>query len=261
MKISAKSLFSGEDAYLSELLRVTGLMKVFKLHLLGGREVTACRDIEFTLYPGEVLGIQGPSGTGKSTILKCLYRTCLATAGQAWYRSLEGSVDLLHAPVQTILALRRLEIGYVSQFLRVVPRVSALQVVAEGLLRQGWTQSQALREAARLLDHLKIPADLWEASPCTFSGGEQQRVNIARAVAGWPRLLLMDEPTASLDQESKRPVQGLILELKRRGTSIVVVSHDRQTFNQITDRVLRLNQGSKTCVTGGTKHVAAVADH
>jgi len=245
---------------LVELLRVTGLTKVFTLHLLGGRTVTACRDIEFALRAGEILGIQGSSGAGKSTILKCIYRTYVATAGQAWYLSLDDSVDLLTAPVQTILALRRFEIGYVSQFLRVVPRVSALQVVAEGLLHNGWTQSLALQEAARLLEHLRIPCDLWEASPCTFSGGEQQRVNIARAVAQRPRLLLMDEPTASLDQESKRLVQELILELKRQGSSIVVVSHDWQTFNQITDRVLRLDQGSKACVIGGTKHVEAAAD-
>ncbi len=246
---------------MGELLRVTGLTKVFKLHLLGGREVVACRDIEFVLRPGEILGIQGPSGAGKSTILKCLYRTCLATAGQAWHRSPDGSVDLLQAPAQTILALRRSEIGYVSQFLRVVPRVSALQVVAEGFLCKGWRESRAPQEAARLLEHLKIPADLWEASPCTFSGGEQQRVNVARASAGWPRLLLMDEPTASLDQESKRTVQELILELKRRGTSIVVVSHDRHTFNQITDRVLHLNRGAEVRAGRGREYAKAAADH
>lgn len=246
---------------MNELLRVNGLTKVFKLHLLGGRLMTACREIGFTLLTGEILGIQGPSGAGKSTVLRCLYRTYLASGGSAIYHSLNGTVDLFRATEQSILALRRREIGYVSQFLRVVPRISALQVVAEGLLFRGYQLSESLAEAARLLTHLRIPADLWEASPCTFSGGEQQRVNVARAVATRPRLLLMDEPTASLDQDSKRQVQDLILELKQQGVGVIIVSHDWETFQRITDRVLYLHGGMHTPYEGGTDIAARTAHH
>lgn len=226
---------------MAEILKVSGLTKIFKLHLLGGKEVIGCKGISFGLRAGEVLGIQGPSGAGKSTVLKCIYRTYIATAGQALYHSSSGTVDLLWAPENDILTLRRQEIGYVSQFLRVVPRVSALHVVAEGLLLQGWEESRALKVAARLLEYLDIPKDLWEASPATFSGGQQQRINVARAVVTRPRLLLLDEPTASLDEQSKWRVNDLILDLKRSGTAILMVSHDRESLEQVADRILFLN--------------------
>lgn len=236
---------------MTEILKVSGLTKIFKLHLLGGKEVVGCKGISFGLRAGEVLGIQGPSGAGKSTVLKCIYRTYMATAGQALYQSSSGTVDLLWAPENDILTLRRQEIGYVSQFLRVVPRVSALHVVAEGLLLQGWEESRALKVAARLLEYLGIPKDLWEASPVTFSGGQQQRINVARAVVTRPRLLLLDEPTASLDEQSKRRVNDLILDLKRSGTAILMVSHDRESLEQVADRILFLDHVRENQRGGG----------
>jgi len=225
---------------MSVLLTVKGLTKVFKLHLLGGKEVTACREVSFSVHRGELLGIKGPSGAGKSTILKCIYRTYLPSKGEALYYSKREVVDLFCLPEEDIISLRRGEIGYVSQFLRVVPRISAQQVVAEELLLQGWKGDHALEEARRLLAYLQIPKDLWEASPNTFSGGEQQRINIARAVARRPRLLLMDEPTASLDPQSKLQVRKLILELQYEGTSVIYVSHDLETLQQMADYILHL---------------------
>ncbi len=237
---------------MGKLLLVDNLSKVFKLHLLGGREVVACRNISFGVNEGEALGIKGPSGAGKTTILKCLYRTYLPSSGTAVYASLKGEVDLLNAPEQSILELRRQEIGYVAQFLRVIPRVSALQIVAEELLLKGWDCNRALAEARRLFTHLRLPRELWDASPYTFSGGEQQRVNVARAAAKQPRLLLLDEPTASLDLESKERVRELMLWLKNAGTALVVVSHDQEILQQVADRIIFLDypaqkQGEEAC--------------
>jgi len=245
----------------AEILRVLGLTKIFKLHLLGGKEVIGCKDISFTLGTGEVLGIQGPSGVGKSTVLKCIYRSYVASAGQAFYRSINGVVDLLQVPERDILELRRQEIGYVSQFLRVVPRVSALQVVAESILLQGREESSALREAGRLLMYLGIPKELWDASPATYSGGQQQRVNVARAIITCPRLLLLDEPTASLDEQAKQRVHELILELKQKGTAVLMVSHDRASLEQVADRILFLDCVGDNQTGEVTRRAFEVAHH
>ncbi|NHM27587.1 ATP-binding cassette domain-containing protein [Desulfofundulus sp. TPOSR] len=246
---------------MTEILRVLRLTKIFKLHLLGGKEVVGCKDISFNLGTGEVLGIQGPSGAGKSTVLKCIYRSYVASTGQVFYRSINGVIDLLQAQERDILELRRQEIGYVSQFLRVVPRVSALQVVAEGLLLQGREESSALRDAGRLLTYLGIPRELWDASPATYSGGQQQRVNVARAVVTRPRLLLLDEPTASLDEQTKRRVNDLILDLKRSGTAILMVSHDRESLEQVADRMLFLDNVSENQSGEGNRLAFKVAHH
>jgi alpha-D-ribose 1-methylphosphonate 5-triphosphate synthase subunit PhnL len=227
---------------MADMLKVLGLTKIFTLHLLGGKKVVGCKGISFCLRAGEVLGISAPSGAGKSTILKCIYRTYIATAGQALYLSSDGNIiDLIQASENDIISLRQREIGYVSQFLRVVPRVSAINVVAEKLLINGWKESKALKVSASLLEYLGIPKDLWEVSPVTFSGGQQQRINIARAVINRPRLLLLDEPTASLDDQAKQRINDLILDLKRSGSAILIASHDRENLELVSDRILFLN--------------------
>ncbi|MDI3531752.1 MAG: alpha-D-ribose 1-methylphosphonate 5-triphosphate synthase subunit PhnL [Synergistaceae bacterium] len=225
------------------LLKVSNLSKTFRVHLLGGMTATACQEITFSVRIGEALGIQGPSGSGKSTILRCIYRTCLPTSGEILYRSNRGTVDLARTDERTILMLRREEISYVSQFLRVIPRVSALDVVSQGLRRKGYAMEEALNRARLLLSRLGIPPSLWNAFPSTFSGGEQQRVNVARAIAAEPRLILLDEPTASLDADSKGMMIKLLLELKARGMAILLVSHDMKALKRVSDRIFCLSKG------------------
>jgi alpha-D-ribose 1-methylphosphonate 5-triphosphate synthase subunit PhnL len=223
------------------LLRVTGLQKSFVLHALGGKVISGCRELSFALPAGGFLALAGPSGAGKSTVLKCIYRTYLPSAGTIHYRSGEmGEVDLARAPERTVLELRRREIGYVAQFLRVVPRVPAREVIMEPLLRDGVEPAEARERAERLLERLHIPRALFDASPSSFSGGEQQRINVARAVLRPPRLLLLDEPTASLDRESVAVVRGLLAELRARGTTMLGIFHDLAAVEGLADRVLRM---------------------
>lgn len=232
---------------MSTLLDVQGLSKVFTLHGLGGKRITGCRDVSFRLEPGMFLAIAGASGAGKSTVLKCLYRSYRPTSGRAIYRTRAGDeVDLAALGDRSVLFVRRREIGYVSQFLRVVPRVPALDVVAEGLVPSGAPIADARRAAAVLLERLHLPADLWDAYPANFSGGERQRVNIGRACLAKPRLLLLDEPTASLDPSTKRDVVGLLLDLKREGVSMVAALHDREVVELLADEVLHM-EGGRVC--------------
>jgi len=223
------------------LLEVDDLSKRFHLHLLDGRILEAFQHISFTVSPGELFLISGMSGAGKTSILKCIYRTYLATSGQVWFDSLLfGRLNMATAPEPTIVRLREEEMGYCSQFLKVLPRVSALDAVAEPLLRRGTERESAREQAANWLLRLGIGERLWVATPLTFSGGEQQRVNLARAFIGHPRLLLLDEPTASLDATSKGIVVDSIAEAKADGVTIITVSHDREAISEIADVGLSL---------------------
>lgn len=228
---------------MSTLLKVNNLSKVFNIHILGDKLIKGCDSVTFHVDRGEFLGLVGPSGTGKSTILKCIYRTYLATGGDIWYDSiLYGQVNLATVTEHIVINIRHKEIGYVSQFLKVIPRVSAIDVVAEPLLaRNGASEKEARKKAGELLERLNISARLFDAYPATFSGGEQQRVNIARAVIWKPRLLLLDEPTASLDKDSAAIVVALLKELRNEGTSMIGIFHDNQLMESITDRVYRIN--------------------
>jgi alpha-D-ribose 1-methylphosphonate 5-triphosphate synthase subunit PhnL len=222
------------------VLSVNGLGKRFQLHVLGGKVIEGCRGVSFEVPAGSFLGLAGPSGAGKSTILKCIYRTYLASEGSIVYRSAsQGEVDLARAPERTVLELRRREVGYVSQFLRAIPRVSALDLVAQPLLGRGEVGVEDARgRAAALLERLAIPRSLLGAYPATFSGGEQQRVNIARAVIWAPRLLLLDEPTASLDRRSVEAVLQLLGELRRAGSTMIGIFHDPALIASTADRIL-----------------------
>jgi alpha-D-ribose 1-methylphosphonate 5-triphosphate synthase subunit PhnL len=197
--------------------------------------------LSFSIEEGELLGIVGPSGIGKSSILKCIFRTYLPSAGEIRFQSeMFGAVDLASASERLINRLRQREIGYVSQFLKVIPRVAVADIVAERWLEAGLPADEAGRQARDILARLHIPRPLWEAYPATFSGGEQQRVNLARAMVVRPRLLILDEPTASLDGAAKARVLELILEMKRQGTAMIGVFHDLEFMNQAADRVLDL---------------------
>jgi alpha-D-ribose 1-methylphosphonate 5-triphosphate synthase subunit PhnL len=226
------------------ILEARQLRKEFHLHVQGGKRICALDEISFGMEEGEALGLTGRSGSGKSSLMKCVYRTYRPSSGSLLYRSLElGTVDLAAADEHTVLELRRREMTYCSQFLQVIPRVPAVEVMAEPLMRRGVDREQALGRAREVLDRLRLPEELWDAFPATFSGGEQQRVNIGRAVIGRPRFLLLDEPTASLDQQTKDAVIGMIEELKGEGTSVMLISHDAYTMDRLAGRRLHLQEG------------------
>ncbi len=222
------------------MLRVQNLAKIFVIHILGGKRLEAFQNVSFHVESGQFLGISGHSGSGKSSILKCINRTYLATSGIIAYESENGPVDIVTAPEQQVIALRRREIAYVSQFLRVLPRVPALDVVAEPLCMQGVSSEEGIYRARMLLRKFNIPEHLHDAYPSTFSGGEQQRINIARAVIRKPRLLLLDEPTASLDKNSELRVIAILEELKSQGTAMIGIFHDGVVMESISDHVYHL---------------------
>ena len=214
------------------MIEVQDLGKSFTLHNQGGAVIPVLEGAGFVVAPGECVALTGASGAGKSTVMRILYGNYLAQAG----RVVIGGVDLTQAEPRDILTLRRETLGYVSQFLRVVPRVPTLEVVAEPCLAVGMDERAAFDRARDLLARLNIPERLWSLSPTTFSGGEQQRVNIARGFAhGYPALLL-DEPTASLDPENREVVLSLIEEAKARGAAIVGIFHDAPARARIADR-------------------------
>jgi len=230
---------------MSSILEVRHVSKHFQLHVQNNKHIAALHDVSFDLAAGEIIGLTGKSGSGKSTLMKCIYRTYLANAGQiVLHRADRSSIDLVSANEHEVLEVRRTEMFYCSQFLSVIPRVPAVDVVAESIRRRSGGDDATTREAARsLLDQLGLPRELWDAYPATFSGGEQQRVNVARAIVARPRFLLVDEPTASLDQRTKDVVIDLFLELKAAGTSIVLITHDQHTLDRMSDRRLHLAHG------------------
>ncbi|HIJ95905.1 MAG TPA: phosphonate C-P lyase system protein PhnL [Desulfuromonadales bacterium] len=225
------------------MLTVENLSKQFTLHILNGKQLDACRDVSFTVPKGRFLGLAGPSGAGKSTVLKCIYRTYLPSSGSVNYESPSyGAVDLATLPEREVIDIRTREMGYVSQFLKVVPRVSALDVVMEPILaRNNVTREEARERAVQLLKRLRIQENLFDAYPATFSGGEQQRVNIAHGVSWRPRLLLLDEPTASLDRESVGIVVEILKDLRAEGTTMIGIFHDHDLMASVTDDVYHIN--------------------
>jgi len=223
-----------------EAIRLEQVSKGFTLHLRGTVALQVLRDLDLAIESGECVVLHGASGAGKSTILRCIYGNYRPDAGRVLVRSDAGLVDLAAASPREILALRRSTLGYVSQFLRVVPRVPAIELVMEPLLERGMSLIEARERGTAILDRLDIPARLWDLPPATFSGGEQQRVNIARGLVAERPVLLLDEPTASLDAANRAAVVALIREAKARGTTVVGVFHDREVREAVADRVLAL---------------------
>ena len=214
------------------MIHLENVQKTFTLHNQGGAEIPVLSGAGFTVNPGECVALSGASGAGKSTLMRMIYGNYLTQGG----RIMIGDVDVVTAEPREILNLRRDTLGYVSQFLRVVPRVPTLDVVAEPLLRVGTPRDVAEARARDLLARLNIPERLWSLSPTTFSGGEQQRVNIARGFAHAFPALLLDEPTASLDAMNRAVVMDLIHEAKARGTAIVGIFHDAEARAAVCDR-------------------------
>lgn len=222
------------------MIEVRGLGKMFTLHNQGGIRLPVLEAVDFDAAAGDCLVLAGPSGTGKSTLLRCLYGNYLATEGSIRVRAGDDWVELVGAPEQRILALRRDVIGYVSQFLRVIPRVSALDVVAEPLRMAGIETDEARDRAAAMLRRLNVPPRLWGLAPATFSGGEQQRVNIARGFIARHPILLLDEPTASLDPDNRAVVVELIREARAAGRCLLGIFHDEEVRDSVASRVLAL---------------------
>jgi alpha-D-ribose 1-methylphosphonate 5-triphosphate synthase subunit PhnL len=216
------------------MIRIENLSKSFTLHNQGSATIPVMAGASLNIEPGECVGLTGQSGSGKSTLMRMVYGNYLTAGG----RLIVGDTDVATAEPRQIIALRRHTLGYVSQFLRVVPRVPTLDVVAEPLLALGAPAGEARDRAAGLLRRLNIPERLWPLSPTTFSGGEQQRVNIARGFAHAYPALLLDEPTASLDAANREVVLTLIEEAKARGAAILGIFHDEGARGRVCDRLV-----------------------
>lgn len=219
------------------ILTVSEVEKTFTMHLQGGQRIEVLRGLSFRVHPGECVVLGGASGAGKSSVLKMVYGNYAVDRGSVLLGT-DPPLDLATADPRQVIAARRDTMGYVSQFLRCVPRVPALQVVAEPLLERGVDRLEARDRAATLLTRVQIPERLWSLPPATFSGGEQQRVNIARGFIADLPLLLLDEPTASLDARNRDVVVELIAEKRRTGTAMLGIFHDAAVRDAVADRVV-----------------------
>ena len=219
-------------------LELAAVAKTFTMHLQGGVRLSVVSGVGFSVMPGECAVLAGPSGAGKSSILKMIFGSYRCDRGQIVVRQGTQRIDVATASPRSILALRKETIGYVSQFLRAVPRVPTLDVVAEPLVARGTSRDAARKKAAEILRKLNIPGPLWGLPPATFSGGEQQRVNIARGFISDLPILLLDEPTASLDAANRAVVVELIDEKKRNGVALVAIVHDDEIRHLIADRIV-----------------------
>ena len=219
-------------------LIVSEVFKSFTMHLRDGIELPVVRDVNFSVCGGECVVLGGPSGIGKSSILKMLYGNYAVDAGQIVVDHRGQLIDLATASPRTVLSVRRDTIGYVSQFLSVIPRVPVLDVVAEPLVIRGLEADAARGAAAELLARLNLPERLWSLPPATFSGGEQQRVNIARGFITRHPVLLLDEPTASLDARNRAVVIEMIAEKKSAGVGLLGIFHDEEVREAVADRIV-----------------------
>jgi alpha-D-ribose 1-methylphosphonate 5-triphosphate synthase subunit PhnL len=219
-------------------LTLDGVSKTFTMHLQGGIRLPVVSGVSFAVSPGACAVLGGPSGIGKSSILKMIFGNYRCDAGRILVHTDDDAVDVAIAQPRRILALRNRAISYVSQFLRAIPRVAAIDVVAEPLVATGTKPEVARERAAALLTVLNIPKPLWDLPPATFSGGEQQRINIARGFLPDRPILLLDEPTASLDATNRAVVGALIAEKKKRGTAIVAIAHDEDVRDAIADEII-----------------------
>ncbi len=222
------------------ILSVRGLSKTFTLHTQGGTVIDAFFDLNLDVHSGECLALHGPSGAGKSTLLRALYANYKPCSGSIIVKHGNSQADMATASPRAVLAVRHSTMGYVSQFLRVIPRVCCLDIVAERLTLHGESIEAAREKAGELLARLRIPKRLWNLAPATFSGGEQQRVNIARGFIRKYPILLLDEPTASLDAANRETVVELIREAKTAGAAVVGIFHDEAVRDAVADRVFEL---------------------
>lgn len=220
------------------MIELNNVSKTFTLHNQGSAVINVLSGVSLSVSRGECVALTGASGAGKSTLMRMIYGNYLTQAGEIKI----GETDLVKAEPREVIALRREVLGYVSQFLRVVPRVPTIDVVSEPLRAVGATTEEATARAEELLSKLNIPERLWSLSPTTFSGGEQQRVNIARGFAHSYPAMLLDEPTASLDAANREVVLSLIEEAKTRGAAIIGIFHDEAARERVCDREIDVTE-------------------
>ena len=228
-----------------DMLRIDNLAKTFLLHNQGAKELPVFQNISFQVKAGECLVLTGASGTGKSTLLRAIYANYLVHSGKINIRHENKWVDLASASPHEVLDIRKKTLGYVSQFLRVIPRISAIDLVCEPLLVQGKLIKPAKAQAKKLLNKLSIPESLWDLPPATFSGGEQQRVNIARTLIQDYPILLLDEPTASLDEKNRDAVIELINEARNQGTAVVGIFHEKYVRESVGTKMFNVELAKK----------------
>tara|TARA_B100000131_G_C17882073_1_gene518713 strand:+ start:32 stop:742 length:711 start_codon:yes stop_codon:yes gene_type:complete len=228
-----------------DMLRIDNLAKTFLLHNQGAKKLPVFQNISFQVKAGECLVLTGASGTGKSTLLRAIYANYLVQSGTINIRHENKWVDLASASPHEVLDIRKKTLGYVSQFLRVIPRISAIDLVCEPLIVQGKLIKPAKAQAKKLLNKLSIPESLWDLPPATFSGGEQQRVNIARTLIQDYPILLLDEPTASLDEKNRDAVIELINEARNQGTAVVGIFHDKYVRERVGTEMFNVELAKK----------------
>lgn len=218
------------------MIEVANLSKNFVLHNQGGVAIEVFGGLDLAVLAGECVALYGRSGSGKSTLLRSLYANYKPISGSVFIRHGDAMIDIARAEPRTVLQIRRHTLGYVSQFLRAIPRVSTFELVASARRELTGDAEDAARRATDLLKRLNIPPRLWDIAPATFSGGEQQRVNIARGFAIDYPIMLLDEPTASLDGTNRAMVVDLINEAKARGAAVVGIFHDDEVRAAVADR-------------------------
>ncbi|MDZ7584059.1 MAG: phosphonate C-P lyase system protein PhnL [Thiobacillus sp.] len=222
------------------ILKIEGLSKQFQLHDQN-KLIPSCAQVQMEVFAGELTALIGPTGAGKSSVLKAIYRTYLPSSGRILYRDANGAItDLAQASEHRMLELRKQDLGFVTQFLHCLPRKSAVEVVAEPLVQRGSPREMAAERARELLALLNVPERLWAVPPATFSGGEKQRVNLARGLIARPRLLLLDEPTASLDPATTDRVVDLLKSIKAEGVAMLAIFHHPELVERLADRVVTL---------------------
>ncbi len=227
---------------MTALIETLALSKTFTLYGRGGLQLPVFSGIDLSVRAGECLALTGHSGSGKSSLLRCLYGNYAATRGDVRIRHQGVWVSLSSAAPREVFELRRYTLGYVSQFLRVIPRVSALDIVADPLRRIGVPADEARAQAAQWLQSMNLAEHLWHLPPATFSGGEQQRVNIAHGMITAPAVLLLDEPTASLDADNRRVVVNLIRAAREQGSAVVGIFHDDEVRDAVATRTFDVEQ-------------------
>ena len=224
----------------SPILHVENYGKYFQLHEQN-KIIPSSHDVNLKVYPGQLTALTGPTGAGKSTVLKGIYRTYLPTRGRLLFRTRDNiEIDLAQVDEHRILELRRTDISFVTQFLHALPRQSTEDIVAQPLIRRGMNYSQALEAVHETLAAMNLPEALWSISPATFSGGEKQRVNLARGLVCRPRLLLLDEPTASLDPGTTEKIIELIENLKNEDVAMLAIFHQPELVERLADSVVNL---------------------